>query len=66
MERDADQPAHQRAVHADELQVAADRIFDPVRNRLRIPAADRIGHQLDDIVAVAGHDPDDGPSGRTG
>jgi hypothetical protein len=45
-------PAHQRAVDADELQVAAYGIFNAVGDGGGIPAADGIGNQTDDIVAI--------------
>ena len=48
-----DQPADQRAVDADILEVAADRRFEPVGDRARVPAAHRLRHQLDDRAAVA-------------
>ena len=40
MEEQANQPADKGTIYADELQVASDRIFDPIGDRLRIPAAD--------------------------
>jgi hypothetical protein len=42
MDRHAHQPADQRAVDADELEVAAHRAFDPVGDGLRVPALDRL------------------------
>src|SRR5688500_15845410 len=58
MDRDTDEAAYDRAVHADELKVAADRTLDPVCNRPRVPPFDRFGHQTDDLPAVTCRHPD--------
>ena len=52
MDDDACHAAYQSAVDADELKVAANRIFHAIRNGGCIPAGNGFGHQLDDIVAV--------------
>ena len=64
MDGHADQPADQRPVDADELQVAADRALEPVGQRLRVPAAHGFRHQLADLRAVAGREADHGPAGE--
>ena len=46
------QSADERAVDADELQVAADRIFDAVGYGGCVPIGDGVGDQRYDIVAV--------------
>ena len=46
------QPAHQRAVDPDILQVAPDRMFQPAGDGPRVPAAHRLADQLDDGIAI--------------
>src|SRR4051794_18376724 len=53
MEDEADEAADQGAVDPDILKVAPDGGLEPCRYRARIPAADRLRHQLDDRGAVA-------------
>ena len=64
MQRQPDQPADQRAVDADELEVAPDRAFHAVGQRRRVPAAYRLAHQLHDLVAIARGDADGGAAGE--
>ena len=47
-----DQPADQRSVHADELEIATHRAFQPTGDRFRRPALHRFRHQLHDLAAV--------------
>src|SRR3546814_20287685 len=53
MDQHPDQPADQRPVDADILQIVANRIFQPVGDGLRIPAADRVRHQPQRRLAIA-------------
>ncbi len=48
----ADATADQRAVDADELQIAANRLFHLVGDGIGIPAAHGFGNQLHDLVAM--------------
>lgn len=48
VEAHADQSPDDRPVDANILQIAPDRIFDTVGNRLRVPAAHGLGNEFDD------------------
>ena len=58
------QTADQCAVDADELQVAADGIFDAVGDGGCVPAGDGVGDKPDDIVAVIFGRADNGAAGE--
>ena len=60
VDEQADKAADQGAVDADILEVAPDRAFEPVRDRAGVPAAHRLGDQLDDAVAIRGDEADRG------
>ena len=60
MDRHPYQPTHQRTVHPDELEIAAHRAFDAAGDFLRVPALDRLRHQLDDLPAITRRDADRG------
>src|SRR3569623_1469766 len=60
VDRDPDEAADQRAVDPDELQVAPDRVLDPVGDRARVPPAHGFRNELHDLPAVPGRDPDGG------
>ena len=53
VDRNAHQSADERTIDADILQVVADGIFQPVGDRLGIPAANRIGNELQRRLAIA-------------
>ena len=53
MQADADQSAHQRAVDADVLQVAADIKLEFLCNGVRIPFLDHAPHQSCNNVAAS-------------
>src|SRR5215218_6966085 len=52
IEHEADEAAHQRAVDADELQVAADLDLDLSRSVGRVPALYRPGDELGDLGPI--------------
>ncbi len=51
MQRTAKQPADHRTVHSDVLQVGADGSFDTVGEAARLPAADDLGDEADQLGA---------------
>ena len=65
MDAEADQPPDQRAVDANILEVAADRIFQSPGDRTRVPAMYRLGDQPYDVVAIIGGCAYGGPAGRS-
>ena len=64
MDDEPDQAADQSAVDADILQVTADRILQPPRDRLRVPAAQGGRHQATYRVALIGRGAHRGAAGE--
>src|SRR6185312_14091541 len=61
---EADEAADDSAIDADILEVASYRRLQPRGDRARVPAADRLRHQLDDRTAIARRHADDRAAGE--
>src|SRR6266446_2174031 len=57
VDQQADEPADERAVDPDKLQVPSHRQLESPRGRLSIPARHRLGDQVADLVAILFDDP---------